>query len=153
LRSRNNILIFILILLFLNACGTRYSAYEKDIDAWHKKRIDNLKKTTGWLSLAGLYWLKPGENTFGSDSTNAIIFPAKAPDFIGSFFLEGSTVRIMINPDLQVKSNGKTITSAILKSDISGETTKLELDNYQWYLIQRGAKTGIRLKDTTSTLF
>ena len=30
------------------------------------KRVENLKEENGWLNLAGLYWLKPGENTFGT---------------------------------------------------------------------------------------
>jgi hypothetical protein len=28
-----------------------------------------------WLALAGLFWLKEGENTFGTDPDKAIVFP------------------------------------------------------------------------------
>ena len=57
------------ILALIVSCSTN-SPYNKSIEIWHNKRIENLKKDTGWLTLAGLYWLKPGENSFGADSSN-----------------------------------------------------------------------------------
>ncbi len=141
-----------LMFFLLITCQTKKDTYFKTIENWHQKRIDNLKKDTGWLTLAGLFWLSPGENRFGSDPANDLIFPKSAPAFIGSFFLEDSVVRVMINPDLHVTSAGKPFTAAILKSDISGTPTKLELGTLQWYVIRRGDKTGIRLKDKASPL-
>ncbi len=32
--------------------------YLNEINQWHQKRIENLKKENGWLNLVGLYWLK-----------------------------------------------------------------------------------------------
>ena len=51
--------------------------------------VDDLKQE--WLPLAGLFWLKPGENSFGTDPKNAIVFP-KGPAHAGSFVLQGKTV-------------------------------------------------------------
>ena len=49
-----------------------------------------MKEPNGWLSVIGLDWLEPGENPFGSDSANAVVFPALpgVPGRVGSFFLE-----------------------------------------------------------------
>jgi len=49
------------------------TAYLKSYDKWKAELVDDLKQN--WLSLAGLFWLKAGENRFGSDSTNPIVFP------------------------------------------------------------------------------
>jgi len=139
------------ILALIVSCSTN-SPYNKSIETWHNKRIENLKNDTGWLTLAGLYWLKPGENSFGADSSNRIIFPNSAPAFIGSFFLEDSSVRVMVNPDIQVENNGKIVTSLNLKNDLTGSPTMLTLKTLVWYVIRRGDKTGIRLKDKASPL-
>jgi hypothetical protein len=57
---------------------TNDSAYIKELQAWHKKRMAALKSESGWLNLAGLFWLKEGQNSFGSDKSNAIVFPKGA---------------------------------------------------------------------------
>ena len=87
------------IILLFTACGTntKSSSFEDEFADWQKKRIERLKSKTGWVNLAGLYWLEEGENTIGSDSSNSIIFPKNAPAFIGKYLLE----------DGKVKSNGK----------------------------------------------
>ena len=36
------------------------------IEQWQAKRLASLTSDTGWLTLAGLFWLKAGKNTFGS---------------------------------------------------------------------------------------
>jgi hypothetical protein len=40
-------------------------AYLKSFDKWKVELVDDLKKN--WLPLAGLFWLKPGQNSFGTD--------------------------------------------------------------------------------------
>ena len=61
--------------------------YIAEIEQWQHDRLERLKGKAGWLNLAGLYWLEEGENSFGSDSANDIIFPAKAPAFCGTLTL------------------------------------------------------------------
>src|ERR1700732_5289150 len=65
------------------------AAYLQSFDKWKAELVDDLK--TNWLSLAGLFWLKPGENSFGTDAGNAIMFP-KGPAHAGVFELQGSAV-------------------------------------------------------------
>src|SRR3954468_8648184 len=72
--------------------------YEEEIKEWHRKRIESLKKEDGWLNLAGLYWLEEGENTFGSDTKNAIVFPAdRSEGFLGKLILQDGKVRLEAN--------------------------------------------------------
>jgi len=67
--------------------------YIQQINEWHTKRVERLKEKDSWLSLAGLYWLNEGENSFGSDKSNDIVFPkGKAADFMGWFDLNNGEV-------------------------------------------------------------
>jgi hypothetical protein len=122
--------------------------YLAEIQRWRQKRIDNLKSPTGWLNLAGLFWLREGENTAGADSTNAIIFPKnKAPDFIGSFILQDSVVRFQSRLGTNVMHNDSAITSIVMRNDLQGNPTKLTLGVLSWTIIKRGERFGVRLRD------
>lgn len=127
-------------------------SYLAEINQWHQKRIANLKKPEGWLSLVGLYWLQEGENSFGSSEKNDITFPQKAPAFIGTFVLHANKVKVVINPDIPVLVNDTIKKEAELQHDLSGHPTKMKLGSLVWYVIKRGEKYGIRLKDTLSAV-
>ena len=135
----------------LNEKGS--AKYISEIQEWHSKRIENLKKENGWLNLVGLYWLKQGENKFGTGKTNDIVFPeGKAPSFIGSLFLKDSIVTIKVNEGVEVKSNGERVDSLELKNDTQRGVTVLELGSLRWFIIKRGEKYGVRLRDLDSEL-
>lgn len=94
------------LILFTNCSNKRLAekgskSYIASIKTWHKERIENLKKENGWLNLVGLYWLKKGENKFGTDRNNDIVFPSgKAPAHIGTFTLSDSIVTVKIKKGL-----------------------------------------------------
>ena len=117
------------------------AAYVTEIQEWHKRRIDRLTSNTGWLSLAGLYWLNEGENTFGHDPGNDLIFPkSNTTAYIGSIFFEGEIVRTEIREGINVLHDGVSIRSIDMKPDVSGNPTILSLDSLSWYIIKRGEK-------------
>jgi uncharacterized protein (DUF1684 family) len=134
---------------FCPARATWDPVYVQEIDAWHQKRIANLTKPDGWLTLTGLFWLKEGENRFGSDQSNDVVFPAgKAPAFMGSIFLDRGLTSVTINPGVQVNIVDSTaITKAVLYSDANGKATVLEHGSLRWFIIKRGEKWGVRLRD------
>ena len=71
------------------------AAYLRSFDKWKGELVDDLKQN--WLPLAGLFWLKPGENSFGADVGNAIIFP-KGPAQAGIIDLQGTDVIVKFFP-------------------------------------------------------
>ena len=74
-------------------------AYRKEVETWRQQRLASLKREDGWLTLVGLYWLKPGENRLGSDPGNPVILPAgKAPALAGILSREGTEVRLTVQP-------------------------------------------------------
>lgn len=126
--------------------------YLNEIEQWHAKRIDNLKKESGWLNLVGLYWLKPGENTFGSAKENEIVFPNNAPPQIGTFIFVDSTVNIRVKQDVNVFHDSTRVVEMNLKHDLSGSPTVLKLDSFRWFIIKRGDRYGVRLRDLDAPL-
>ena len=140
---------------FLSGCSKKIEtdpAYVSEISNWHNKRIQKLQKDNGWLNLVGLYWLKQGDNTFGSDPSNDIIFPPGAPPKIGSINLKDSVTQIKVNQNIDVLINGNLIKEALLQNDLSAGTTIMSIGSFRWNIIKREAKYGIRLRDLNSPL-
>jgi uncharacterized protein (DUF1684 family) len=125
---------------------------QAEIDAWQARRVEGLKAPTGWISVIGLDWLEPGESTFGSDPSNTVIFPAlpDVPGQVGSFFLEGNTVRMEVVPGVEVTHEGEPVTSLILFSEEIGRAPTVHLGSLRWQVIQRQDLIGIRLRDTAN---
>jgi uncharacterized protein len=122
-------------------------AYLQSFEKWKAEQTDDLKQN--WLSLAGLYWLKPGVNTFGADPGNAVVFP-KGPAHAGEFDLDGKNVTLKLAPGVQATVAAKPVTDAKLDPDISGHPTVVEMGALQFRVIVRGERVGIRLKDVDS---
>ena len=140
----------VLWLVSIRVVFAQTDAYTAEIEQWHQSRIDRLKQPNGWLSLAGLFWLKEGENTFGSDAGNDIMFPAGASPFIGSFRMEKGIVSVIMKADVQVLHENALVSEMTLSSDKNGDPTKLRHGSLLWYIIDRDGKMAVRLKDAES---
>lgn len=139
-------------------------AYKNEIQKWQGERLASLTKDDGWLTLVGLFWLKEGENKFGSDAKNAVVLPKdKAPGIAGSFWLEKGHVRLTARPeakisvaprpdnDVKYRSDQQPVTAFDLKddNDDSGPTI-LKLGSLLINVVKRGERIGVRVKDTES---
>lgn len=122
-------------------------AYRQSFEKWKGDLVEDLKQE--WLPLAGLFWLKPGENSFGTDAKNAIVFP-KGPAHAGSFTLQGQVVTVTLAPFVNAVIAGKPATTAELQPDTADNPTVVELGNLRFHAIIRGERVGIRLKDLDS---
>lgn len=149
--SRLTVWTFFVAWLMVAGCRSSRSgdaAYIAEIKEWQKKRIESLTKEDSWLSLAGLFWLKEGENRFGSEPSNDIIFPAgKAPAHMGTFVLQKGVVTVEIEPGVQVLHQGEPVRTLRLRNDTEGEPTILTYGSLSWFIIQRGERYGVRLRD------
>ncbi|MDO6389973.1 DUF1684 domain-containing protein [Pontibacter sp. BT731] len=122
--------------------------YVASVDEWHQEREAKLKEPDGWLTLAGLFWLQEGDNTFGSGPDNSLTFPeGRIPGRAGVISLEGDTVRIRINPGVEVLLHGKPVHEALLYTSGMDTVPKLSHGSLTWFVIKRGNRYGIRLRD------
>jgi uncharacterized protein (DUF1684 family) len=157
-RTLSSFLMIALCSLMLVQCDpstqkTDSKSYKEKIQQWRSSRMKNLKAPDGWLNLVGLEWLKQGKNTIGSDSSNDVVFPEKAPAKVGELFLEEGTIRFDPAKEAVIKHNNKVVNKRInLQSDASGEPTVLEHGSFRWFVIKRGDQFAIRLRDLESPL-
>lgn len=152
------ILLVIVILLISISCKEKEPEpkgtpeYITDIEQWHQKRIERLKNENGWLTLVGLYWLKEGVNSFGSNKNSDIVFPENAPQSIGKIILKDSAITIIVKKGVNVINEGQPINEIKLEHDLTGNPSILDLGSLRWYIIKRGDRHGIRLRDINAPL-
>jgi uncharacterized protein (DUF1684 family) len=127
------------------------AAYQRSFEQWKTELVEDLKQN--WLPLAGLFWLKAGENRFGTDPGNAIVLPTgSAPAQVGSFVLggKGNDVTLKLAPGVNATIAGQPVGTTKLPSDASGTAAWVELGGLRMKVIVRGSRTGIRVKDLNS---
>ncbi|HET9793232.1 MAG TPA: DUF1684 domain-containing protein [Thermoanaerobaculia bacterium] len=136
------------------SCRARRSpaeeAYVRSIETWRAGRISRLEKPDGWLSLAGLFWLQPGVNAVGSASGSAVRLPPFAPARAGEIVLAGKETRWEPAPGSSVRSGGKPAEAMPLASDENGDATVLSTGTVSFFVIRRGDRTGVRVRDSAS---
>ena len=117
---------------------------------YRKDRIAWMRSERSPLALAGLFWLKPGKNSFGTDQGNDFVLPARsAPGRVGYLELKNNAVGIDVAIGTIVKLNGRSISRwTELKSDASSaQPDIIELNHLRMKIIERGGKLAVRLAD------
>ena len=115
-------------------------SYTDSIRAWQQKRDAGLRSPNSWLTLVGLFWLKPGDNTIGSADSNDFVLPkGSTPAQVGRLRLEGTTVTF-------IKPDGS---SQILSYD-DEKPDVVHAGSVSFYVIQRSGRLGVRAKDSAS---
>jgi len=134
--------------LLLPLTALAQEPHRESVDAWHANRMTRLKSEDGWLSLIGLDWLNPGENTLGSAPGSTVLLPVgTAPAKAGLLILEGTSVRLQPLPGSGLLLNGKPASEAVLKADTEGRPDVLQAGRVKFHIIRRGTRFGVRLKD------
>jgi uncharacterized protein len=105
----------------------------------------------GWLTLSGLFWLQPGRNTFGSDSPARIVLRGRSvPPIAGAIVLENGRTRLEPSPGVALTLDGRPAVPSDLRSDESGDPTVLRIGTFSFFVVRRGEKLGVRVRDTDS---
>jgi hypothetical protein len=124
------------------------NAYAKELGQWQAERWKSLKSEDGWLTLLGLFWLKEGENKFGSDAANEIVLPKeKVSGYLGTLTVKDGVVRFEAPAKTGFTVDGKPVSTLELRSDADGSPTILRLGSLSFQLIKRGDRLGFRIKD------
>ena len=139
--------IFYFILFQANVQGQTSAAYTASIKHFDSLRVKALTEQNGWLNLAGLYWLKPGDNTFGSAVNNTLVFKHKnMPASLGKFKVVGSRVSFEFNK--AVTNFPSDYSEEMVLFDLSNKTdTSIYFKHFVWSVIIREDKIGVRFRD------
>ena len=139
------------------ACGKGVPAdsadpYLAEIAKFREAREAVLKTDTGWLTIAGLFFLTKPETTFGSDTANDIVLPAGAPARAGTFVLRDGKVAVRAARGVSFILDGNTVTAADLRSDGAGPPDRIGLQDLTLWVHKSGDRLSIRLRDKNNHL-
>jgi len=117
--------------------------HEASVEAWRRERYRRLRQDVGWLTLAGLAWLKDGANAVGSDAGNDVVLPG-GPATAGTVTVADGGVAA----DGAFVHDGSPARALPLRTDAGGEPTMLELGPLRLCVIERGGRLAVRTWDT-----
>jgi len=125
------------------------TTYLTSIQEWRQERLAGLKTKDGWLSLAGLFWLKEGANTFGGGTGNdMVITDVKAPDLIGTFTMDKGQITFKTAPGKKVLNEGVPVSRTLMVPDQDQKPTTLTYGTITFWVIKRAERLGVRLRDS-----
>ncbi len=123
-------------------------AYLQEIDAWHAARHRRLNAAYGFLSLTALAWLEAGENSVGADPACEVVLPQdKVPERVGVIAFDGERAIFRAAPGTHVTLDGQEVRHVTLRDDSPGPADQLRVGDIKFYLIERGGRYAIRVKD------
>lgn len=130
------------------------SSYVREIENWRVERETNLKKDGSWLTVAGLYWLRPGENWVGAGLENDFVLPAgTAPGVVGVFVLNGNKTEFRAEPGVAVTQQGKPVSVATFDgTGEQGEKKAIAIGRLSMWVHNSGDRLAIRLRDLDSPI-
>jgi uncharacterized protein (DUF1684 family) len=130
-----------------NVQGQTSTAYTASIKHFDSLRVKALTAQNGWLNLAGLYWLKPGDNSFGSAPSNQLVFKHKnMPVVLGKFKVAGT--RVSFEFDKAVTKFPNDYSEELVLFDPTNKTdTSVHFNQFMWSVIIREDKIGVRFRD------
>ena len=149
-------IISILTLLSLSIFGptnAQKNYYFDELKQWDADRVAALKDPNGWLNLEGLFWLKKGVNSFGSASTNDLVYDNAAfPKHLGDFIYENGQV---FWKDAGTKKIVIKDKAGVALADYRGFNLLTEIEgiytsqwkDFVWIVIQREDKVGVRFRN------
>ena len=158
--------LFLPLAVLAGTANTTDPAYRAEIEKWRQQREARLTSDNGWLTVAGLFWLKEGDNRFGSSPLNDIVLPEPSVAAeTGNFILSNGKITLHVTP-AAAAANGATGGSAKILLDgkpVHGDAVMLPdsddkgpsvltIGDLTLLVHASGARLGIRLKDKDSRL-
>jgi len=122
-------------------------AYRAEIEAAWEEREARLTAADGWLTLTGLFWLEPGPNIVGAGKGAAVRLP-DGPDLAGSLHLgDDGEVTLLPDTDAGLRVNNSPAAEQSLAPDTTGNADLVRSGRALFYIIKRGSRVGVRVKD------
>lgn len=125
----------------LFAASSLPAGYTRKIEQFRAMRQGEIAGKDGWITLAGLFWLKDGENHVGSDASFEVALPESAPKRAGTIVVKSGAARFIPAPGVAAKET---------TFKIDDQESAVVLGNVKFFLIKRDGKLAARVKDSES---
>jgi len=133
--------------------------YVDSVNAWRAARLKRLTSDSGWLTISGLYWLEPGKNVLGSDPSARVLFPkdaspAKAAVIQMQFHPATHAAEFVLTSAVGtgIKRDSVMVQQETLTLDKDGSSPVYSLGRLKFWVIQRGQRYAVRVRDPESSL-
>jgi uncharacterized protein (DUF1684 family) len=137
-----------------DANQAEWTQWQQELGAWRAEREKQIAAPDGWLTLAGLEWLKPGINSIGSSADNQIRLQAGTPERLGLLTVSGKTPSSEIVQLLApaggfpagLTMDGKPAREGPLVVD-NAKPSAIGWQNLTMVVLRRGDRFVLRIKD------
>jgi uncharacterized protein (DUF1684 family) len=121
------------------------TSFETENRQWRDKRNRELRAEDGWLTVAGLFWLKEGSNSFGTEKGMSIVLPAgSAPENVGTLELAGGVVTLKVADGVKVNDiGGNALQVYEMRFDGEDPPAPFRVGSLTVNVIKRGARYGL----------
>ncbi len=144
---RHKLIAFLAFLTFALSAADINQQYPREVEQWRAEQQRRLTADYGWLTVVGLDWLKEGDNRVGADPSSEVPLPPdSAPRQVAIISLHAGKAVLHTTPGVPLTLNAKPATETTLRED----DDILAINHLKFFLIRRGDRTGIRLKDNDS---
>jgi len=142
-------------------------SWQKNLAGWRTQREMQVSARDGWLTLAGLEWLKPGVNTIGSAADNSIHLPQQAPAHLAMLTVMGAThpnanAKAAETPVVQLLSPAGGFPPDFTVDDKPAREGSVQVDGpnastmawrgVSFVILKRGDRLVLRIKDADSAM-
>lgn len=107
-----------------------------DLKKWQARRHAELAGPESWLGIRGLFWLEPGLNSVGSAAGSVVLLPG-GPAHLGDLLWQDG--RVIWQP-----AGGE---ERELQTDIDGQPTVVDFQNWSFFPVDRENRIAVRLRD------
>lgn len=149
---RRSLFLHVALALFLGfAALGRADDYAAEIAHWRSERVGRLTAPDGWLTLIGLHWLEVGDNSVGSAEDNRVHLTAGVA-YLGTVHLAADgKVTFLAAPGSLAEVDGIAAGEHPIELRYGAAKPSLvAARNVSFFVIKRGEKTGLRVRDTES---
>ena len=132
------------------AASIEEQMYRQDVTDWRQEKETSLKQDNGWLTLAGRFVMKTGENRFGTAADNDIVFPANSgPGHMGSFRVEPGKVTLKLTEGMVALAGDQAFTERPMGTSTE-KRDWVSFGHLAMHVIERDGAYVLRLADNES---
>ena len=139
-------------LVIVSASNGEDPGYVDSVKSWQAEREENLQKDRSWLTVAGLYWLREGENWVGTATSNDFVLPeGSAPATVGVFKFHDRKATFHAEDGVTITRDGKPIQPKQIVELEMGEKHAIAINDLKMWLHYSGERLAIRLRDLNAS--
>jgi uncharacterized protein (DUF1684 family) len=144
------------LMIAAGAASPPVAAQRYDVGALEKFRAEHqasLTTDTGWLTVAGLHFLKQGENTIGRAPTNDVVldFPG-VPERAAVVMLDGEMTRVKAVGGTVIVNGRAVRGSDLTRSGLGRPIDIVSFGRVNFFVHYSGSRLALRVRDLDSPL-